>query len=409
MLARLVNHVRWALASVPRTPKSGGGLSVWLFRWWLIRFTGPGKTALVILVTIGFLSVIHGFFALWPVFGFLFVLFIFTWLRTLVPPKLTATWQFPHELYPGDSFILRVVVKNESKKKLHDVGAGFFWEENWLKSLKEPASLATLDSRACATIEIPMQALSRGPCYLRGPVVFRVDSTGLMRSRAQIQQATEIAIRPRPVSMGAFPFLTEGASGIEFARLIHTTRQRSPDLLGIREYRDGDEWRDVHHQAWARFGRPMIREYGAEKGQGAILVVETYCKTYYERSAVEPLLRLAAGVALWLTDHQILGRFFINSSEIDLIHTAHKFDAILDALAQIPRAQWWSWPKPASWEPEARPMGPVLAIGCCVDGSQLVQPLIHKRMLVVPKGELSSKTIMDVERRLSVCAAEDIV
>ncbi len=389
--------IRFAWESIPRTPRRGGGISVWLFNWWQQRFTGPGKVMLVVWITLGLVEMIPGASAATIPLVLFSVAYFVTWLLTLVSPGLEASWIFPHAIRQGEVFVLRITVRNVGRRRIRDAGAWLFWEEKWMRPIGEPRSVDALEPGESAQIEVPVLAYSRGPCKLRGPVVYRVDPLGIMRSRRRVDSAVIPVIRPRSNSVQEFPFLSEGGSGMEFARLLHPTHGRSSEFIGIREYRSGDEFRDIHHKAWARAGKPITREYGKEKGQGAIMIVETGCASFLERSVVENMLCWSIGIAKWLFDRGALGRFFIDSHEISIEGHGDVLDVIEDALARIPRPLWWAWQSPEPWEPEARPMGPVFAIGCSrsraeswLGGNGLLgmDALIAKRVLILPE-ELS--------------------
>lgn len=381
--------LRWALQSVPRTPKRGGGLSVWLFRWGQQRFTGPGKSALAIGVSLMVIAAIPGWDGATLPLLLLAIAFFASWLISVPTPKLTANWQFPRSVSVTTPFTVRARVVNQGKRALYDVGVWMFWEESWMKAVGEPPSVAKLDPGESAVLEIPMQALVRGPCALRGPVVFSVEPFGLMRGRDQVDQPTLVLVRPKVFPWQSSGFLTQGTSGQEFSRILLPNLHRSSELLGVREYRDGDELRDVHHKTWARLGKPFTKEYGKERGLGVILIVETGCNQYFERSAVDPMLSLAGSVATWLSERGVLGRFFLNSREYILAPGNAGLEVVLDALADVPHPQWWSWPKPEPWAPEAHAQGPVLAIGCAIGWAQQEASFaggIQKRIVVFPEG-----------------------
>lgn len=389
-------------------------MSVWLYRWWQQRFTGPGKTALVIVVSLALLGVVSSWHGTSIPIMLCSVAFAVSWLFTLRAPHVEATWTFPSSWVEGSEFRMRITLHNPGIKVIHDVGAWLFWEENWLIPVGEPLCVPDLAPGETIQLEMTVRALRRGPCYLRGPVSYHVHALGLMRSRMQMAKPSVLGIRPLAREFECKAFLVEGLAGREFARILQPVSRRSDVLLGLREYREGDELRDLHHKAWARLGKPFVREYGNDRNAGIIVVLETYCESFFERAGLEPLLRLTAGLVIWLSGHNALGRFFINDQELSLESPQRAQETILDALGQIPRTLWWSWPKPASWQPEARPMGPVLALGCSrMRANQFRQKifaasdaLIEKRIYVENPVALYPLGIIDTESRL-LCVVED--
>jgi uncharacterized protein (DUF58 family) len=202
---------------------------------------------------------------------------------------------------------------------------------------------------------------------------------GMLRYSAKAGSA-ELLVYPKPVKISAFDFLTWGSSGMVFAPLLTSGFARGLVFSGVREYQEGDALRDLHHKAFARYGRPFTKEFEAERGAGIVMVLDVRGNTMQERSLQEDLIRLAAGVGAWFMERGILGRFFINDEEISL-NAGDGGDSLFAALARIPAASPFKKSGPATegpWSPAARPMGPVLRLGLHREEN----PLVHKQVLV---------------------------
>ena len=189
---------------------------------------------------------------------------------------------------------------------------------------------------------------------------------------------------------------------------------RGMDFVGVREYREGDSLRDLHHKAFARYGKPFTKEFETERGAGAILVLDVTSRSLRDKSSVEMLIRLAAGVGLWLLERKALGRFFIGDDEIALVEGDGGV-SFLEALARIPGASWLETRASRSavnsrsatgaqklWSPAARPLGPVLRMGLFATDD----PLVHKQVILDAYSKLTdeSKVIIS-DDVLSVNAA----
>jgi hypothetical protein len=113
-----------------------------------------------------------------------------------------------------------------------------------------------------------------------------------------------------------------------------------------------------------------------------------------EKSAVEMLIRLAAGVGLWLLERKALGRFFIGDDEIALVQGDGGV-SFLEALARIPAASWLETRASRSatsaqklWSPAARPLGPVLRMGLFATED----PLVHKQVILDAPSKLTNES-----------------
>jgi uncharacterized protein (DUF58 family) len=171
----------------------------------------------------------------------------------------------------------------------------------------------------------------------------------------------------------------------------------------VREYREGDSLRDLYYRAFARYGRPFTKEFEGERGAGVVLVIDTRARNLREKSLLEPMIRLAAGIGLWLVDRGILGRLFVCDDEISIAGT-HAESALLETLARIPRAEIYSRGdardkrsreknareknarEPELWSPAARPMGPVLRVGLFA----AADPLVSKQVVVCSSSQDSA-------------------
>ena len=172
------------------------------------------------------------------------------------------------------------------------------------------------------------------------------------------------------------------------------------NFVGVREYREGDSLRDLHHKAFARYGKPFTKEFETERGAGAILVLDVTARNLREKSSVEMLIRLATGVGLWLLERSALGRFFIGDDEIPLVQGDGGV-SLLESLARIPPASLLRSATSGDsanarklWSPAARPLGPVLRLGLFATED----PLVHKQVVLdtrVKKSDDSKFAISD--------------
>src|SRR5262249_13032207 len=112
------------------------------------------------------------------------------------------------------------------------------------------------------------------------------------------------------------------------------------EFCGNREYRPGDRLRDVHHAAWARLGKPVVREFQQEYLCRIALVVDTQAArpTNRAEAAFEAAISLGAGVADVLSREEYVVDIF--AAGPDLYHfqagrSLAYLDDILDVLACV--------------------------------------------------------------------------
>lgn len=347
-----------------------------------------GHAAAALMLFSMFAGAVPGFWAAWVFCGLDFMYFL-----ALVPclfmtarkSKFKAGDISVRNVYEGETSTVDLHVTAEDK--LNAVSLGCFRMDPSLKC--EESALVAIAAGETAKLTCKIQTKKRGAFEISKVAVIIPEINGALRYAANVGKA-ELLVFPRPLRVGAFPFLTSGASGVVFAPLLMPSLTRGMDFVGVREYREGDSLRDLHHKAFARYGKPFTKEFETERGAGAILVLDVTARSLREKSSVEMLIRLAAGVGLWLLERKALGRFFIGDDEIALVQGDGGV-SFLEALARIPAASWLE-PRTSRntvnsrsatgaqklWSPAARPLGPVLRMGLFATED----PLVHKQVIL---------------------------
>ena len=359
-----------------------------LYYVWQEGFTQVGHAASALMLFSMFAGAVPGFWAAWVFCGLDFMYFL-----ALVPclfmtarkSKFKAGDISVRNVYEGETATVDLHVTAEDK--LNAVSLGCFRMDPSLKC--EESTLVAIAAGERAKLTCKIQMKKRGAFEIPKVSVIIPEINGALRYAANAGKA-ELLVFPRPVRVGSFPFLTSGASGAVFAPLLMPSLTRGMDFVGVREYREGDSLRDLHHKAFARYGKPFTKEFETERGAGAILVLDVTARSLREKSSVEMLIRLAAGVGLWLLERKALGRFFIGDDEIALVQ-GDSGVSFLEALARIPAASWLearisNGPRnsrnatsaPKLWSPAARPLGPVLRMGLFATED----PLVHKQVIL---------------------------
>ncbi|ACX75898.1 conserved domain protein [Fibrobacter succinogenes subsp. succinogenes S85] len=396
---------RFFINAIPRSPKRKG-LLMRLYYIWQEGFTQVGHAAATLMLFSMFAGAVPGFWAAWVFCGldFMYFLALVPCLFMTVRKSKFKTGDISvRNVYEGETLTIDLHVTAEDK--LNAVSLGCFRMDPSLKC--EESTLVAIAAGEMAKLTCKIQTKKRGAFEIPKVSVIIPEINGALRYAANVGKA-ELLVFPRPFRVGTFSFLTSGASGVVFAPLLMPSLTRGMDFLGVREYREGDSLRDLHHKAFARYGKPFTKEFETERGAGAILVLDVTARSLREKSAVEMLIRLAAGVGLWLLERKALGRFFIGDDEIALVQGDGGV-SFLEALARIPAASWLETRASRNatgaqklWSPAARPLGPVLRMGLFATED----PLVHKQVILDAHSKLTdeSKTAIS-DDVLSVNAA----
>lgn len=86
---------------------------------------------------------------------------------------------------------------------------------------------------------------------------------------------------------------------------------QSEEFIGLREYRPGDQLKQVHWKSWARTGKPVVMEYADEFISRYALIVDTL-STKSTDTDMEEIISLAASFACSLdTQESLLDMLFV--------------------------------------------------------------------------------------------------
>ncbi len=139
----------------------------------------------------------------------------------------------------------------------------------------EPRRLEALEARATVEVRMRCEPLRRGVLRFAGVGLGREEPLGLMKSRAWSAREETLVVLPRTHSVAALRLagtrrLQPG--GIAFAGRVGDAEE----FVSLRDYRPGDTPRRIHWKAWARTGRPVVKEYQDEFFVRHALVLDSF-------------------------------------------------------------------------------------------------------------------------------------
>jgi len=252
--------------------------------WWFIVGT----------LLVGAAAVNSGFNLLFLVWGMMIFLILASGiLSELCLRKLRVVRTPPEAVHAGQPFLMALTAAN-GKRRL----PSFSIEVEDLVGDKPV-------ERRCYFLKIPagrtQQASYRSTAGRRGVyrlTGFRIATKfpfGLIRKSLDVEAPAEILVYPalRPVP----PDLTGGAPERDGQRQQPQPARRG-DFHALREFRPGDDPRDIHWRTSARRGRPFVRESEDDAGRTALVQLDDALAPSPE--AFEAAVSMAASVALHL-------------------------------------------------------------------------------------------------------------
>lgn len=161
-----------------------------------------------------------------------------------------------------------------------------------------------------AEVAVEWMPLRRGVVCLRGVSLVRTDPFGLFKSRNSRPLPGQVVILPKryPLPALALPGAARyQQGGVALAASVG----QSDEFVGLRDYRPGDPLRHIDWKAWARAGKPIVREFEDEFFVRHALILDTF--TDEQESAVfEEAVSVAASFACTVrTQESLLDLLFV--------------------------------------------------------------------------------------------------
>ncbi|MCA2979369.1 MAG: DUF58 domain-containing protein, partial [Myxococcaceae bacterium] len=196
----------------------------------------------------------------------------------------------------GDVVAYRVRVANRGRRTARLVSVA---ERRLPVDLRPHGAPPVIDALAPGEVRevtLRLECVGRGAHTLTRLQAASAFPSGLVRLGAASSRADRLVVYPRPLELPGLEVplgrnLQPG--GVAVASKVGD----SPELLGTREWRDGDRLRDVHWAASARTGRWVVREFQEEYFVRLALVLDVEARSRREDARLERSLSFAAGLA----------------------------------------------------------------------------------------------------------------
>jgi uncharacterized protein (DUF58 family) len=282
--------------------------------FWRERVTPFGHVLAGLWLFAVFLESLPQVSGIWPLLLLFTAAWVTAFLRTLRPPAASLTLSPLPRVFAGDTFEIRATPCGAAPGTALGVwGDG----RNWTCE----------EASAQDPFAVRGEARKRGVFPLQRVLCLESEPFCLMRARKVVPANGSLVVWPKPAPPEEAQDLLaraaqKNAHGITVGAL---GMQAGPDFVGIRPWRTGDSRRDLHQQAFARYGKPYTREYDTG-ARGLKLEFST-------QGATEHSVSLCCALVLRLSREGRLAEFWIDGNEVPLGHAPQSH--ALDALAAI--------------------------------------------------------------------------
>lgn len=243
--------------------------------WWRrfrpprrLSFTREGRIVVILSVGVGFAAINTGNNLLYLLLGWLLSFIIASGiLSEMTLKQLVVERRPPPRVFAGEPFLMEVLIKNAKPTR-----ASFSIE------VEDLVGTTPLDKR-CYFLKIPAAKSQRtsyrhtlarrGPYTLTGYRIATKFPFALFRKSRDVEAPIDLLVYPARARV-PLPAPRTEARGEATA---NRTGRRG-EFFGLREYRWGDDRRDVHWRSSARTGRLLVREYEDEHARKVVIGVD---------------------------------------------------------------------------------------------------------------------------------------
>ena len=238
--------------------------------WRRIRFTTGGAVFTAGAFAIGFAAVNTGnnllFLLLGAMLGFIA---LSGWVSEQTLRGLELTRRTPQGVTVGKT--IRITYHVTNRKRRFPTLAVFLLEDG----LAGAAFIGRLNAHESVTVRSENHFIKRGVYPLHALTLSTAFPFGLFTKERDVPLPGELVIWPRadrPVSLPAPP---GGKSMPRYSDASGITLGARGEFRGLREYRAGDDPRDIHWRSTARTGEPVVREYDQDSAETVWICLDT--------------------------------------------------------------------------------------------------------------------------------------
>lgn len=263
-----------------------------------LSFTREGKYFVGITIGVGFAAINTGNNLLYLLLGMMLALIIASGVMSELSLRdLVVTRQPPLRIHARRPFLMGIGLSN-GKKKLPSFSI----------EVEDLVGNRSLDKK-CYFLKLPPGRLQhtsyRHTFSRRGRYTysgFRLSTKfpfALFRKSRVVDAPGEVIVYPQLAQLAHAPPPRARAAGAE----ARGARGRQGDFYGLREFRDGDDPRDIHWRSSARHGRTMVREHEEESARRVTLLVDNalpegeLCPDELAKEGLERAISLCASLA----------------------------------------------------------------------------------------------------------------
>ncbi|MBX3438104.1 MAG: DUF58 domain-containing protein [Planctomycetaceae bacterium] len=310
--------------------------------FWRFKLTPAGRMLVMALMlsAFGFVSIE---IPVYQVFCGLFGLLLAVEpLGLLLRPRLDVEGAAPAKVRAEEPFTITLRLKNGAWRPAFDLMATLAGLPKSMEHLNGDAYLPSLRSGQSGVLPVNLVARRRGVHRLPPIEVHSTFPFNLMRFGGSRLPAQSMMVLPayQSVERWDVPLSQRYQPG---GVLLTPRLGNSVEYIGNREYQPGEPVRHFDTRAWARLGRPVVREYQEEYLCRVAIILDTYIPRRLRPGRdgfpqLEAAVKLTAAAAEAMSTGDYLIDFFAAGPNLHVFRSSGNrasFDSVLEILASV--------------------------------------------------------------------------
>lgn len=320
-------------------------VTAWIFAIVRARLTVPALIMFPAAATVGFyctVAVDSPVRIFWLVFfAVAAVEIVFGWIFR---PRLEIQRMMPQRIRAGSSFLIGYDIRNRRRIPAFNLHLDPFPYSPRLHQL-ESARVAELPGHGSASVTAQFSAVRRGLFTIYPPRAESAFPLGLLKWNSRTgHDAQTLSVYPAYHELLDFS-MPAGAMSMTSGNNHYSKVGESQELIGSRDYREGDDIRHIDWRGSARRNKPVVREYEELHLRRVALLIDTYIprsrrkkRRDTESPELEAALSLGAAITRFLTGNEAVVDLFAAGSEVHHLQTGRgtgTFEQLCDILSSI--------------------------------------------------------------------------
>lgn len=338
---------------LPKTPYKSPTIAIalWIYGWYLRKFTVPGR----LLLLVGGMIMVYSVtlfrtpirYIMISLAGLVFCDFI---TGAMFRPRIKINRQTPERIKAGAPARIKYIIENLSRFPVFWLSLDNIQTPSGFSFANGPAAIDYIPGRGKVELTTEIIADQRGELLLPRPIADSTFPFGLFKWAKSGGGRDTVIVHPayEPLDSLSLPV------GIKFQNLeaaILSHVGESMDFHSCREFRDGDDPRHIHWPSTAKTGEIVVKEYQEEYVSRVALILDTrqpsrpFWRSFLwpggdkeAKNNFDAAVSLTAAIAECLARRDLVVDIFAAGDAVFHLKTGRgqsNFNHILDILAML--------------------------------------------------------------------------